>query len=100
MVTGTRPGHEQHTTEIHYPTGGQAAAQQVKTALGTGALVPDDTVPTGRLLVIVGTDLTVPRSGLHAPAAALTPPPAAANPAPAQPAAPRLTATSTVPCVN
>jgi len=104
VVTGTRPGHEQHTTEIHYPTGGRAAAEQVKTTLTVGTLVPDDTIPTGHLLVIVGTDLTVPRSGLHAPAAAPTPPPAAAtpavNPAPATAASLTASPASSVPCVN
>ena len=86
VVAGIGPGHEQQTTEIHYPADGQTAARQVKDALRVGALAQDDAIKTGHLLVVVGTDLKVPGSG-----------PPATGPASA---APRLTTASSVPCVN
>ena len=119
VVPGTKKGHEQQTTEVHYGADGQAAAQQVLDAFGVGDLVPDDAVKSGHVLVLVGKDLKVPGSGLRSPgasfqlpapvivgaaqpgaaqAAVAQPAPAAAQPAPA--AARVALAASSVPCVN
>ena len=91
VVPGTKKGNEQQTTEVHYGADGETAAQQVVDALGVGELVPDDAVTSGHVLVLVGTDLKVPGSGLRSPGASFQLPalsrPAAAQPAAAQPAA-------------
>jgi len=45
------------TTVVRYPAGGQAAAQQVADALGSGATVESDpTVTSGHVVVLVGSD--------------------------------------------
>ena len=99
VVPGTRAGHQQQTTEVHYPAAQAAAAQQVSDAFGVGETVQDNAIKSGHLLVVVGTDLKVP-SGLRAPGAAFSVPAAAKAAVPAQaPAAVTLAAFS-VPCVN
>lgn len=126
VVPGTKSGHEQQTTEVHYGGVGQATAQRVLDAFGVGKLVQDDAVSSGHVLVLVGTDLKVPGSGLRSPGASFHLPgaaqPAAAAQAvgaqavgvqgvgaralagqavAAQPATARLAlAASSVPCVN
>ncbi len=72
VIAGTRKGHEQATTEFHY-SGDEAAAQQVQSAFGgIGKLVNDSSVKADHVLVLVGTDLTVP-SGLRGAGGALGP---------------------------
>ncbi len=104
VVPGTAKGKEQQTTEVHYGADGSDAAQQVLDAFGVGDLVQDDTLKSGHVLVLVGTDLKVPGSGLRAPGAAFQPPAAApaANPATpvAIPAAQVALSAFSVPCVN
>jgi LCP family protein required for cell wall assembly len=112
VVPGTKKGHEQQATEIHYGTDGEAAAQQVLDAFGVGELVPDDAVTSGHVLVLVGTDLKVPGSGLRSPGASFQLPSAVkvgaaqvavARPAPAaaQPATAKVALSAfSVPCVN
>lgn len=93
VIAGTSKGNEQQTTEFHY-AGDEAAAQQVQSAFGgIGKLVPDASVKSGHVLVLVGTDLEVP-SGLRGAGAALAPAPAAA------PSAHAAALGSTMPCVN
>jgi LCP family protein required for cell wall assembly len=104
IVAGTKSGNEQATTEVHYPSGAEGAAQQVSDAFGVGDMVQDDTIEDGHVLVKVGTDLDVP-SGLRAGwagevdkgafAAAVNTPAPAVAPAPAA-----VQAASAVPCVN
>ena len=100
VLSGTKSGNEQLTTEIHYPADAAGAAQQVAAAFGVGQLVEDDAIKSGHIMVVVGTDLDI--SGSPAAGDATTPAAAAESPAAAAaPAAEPLTATgSTVPCVN
>ena len=112
VVPGTKKGHEQQSTEVHYGADGEAAAQQVLDAFGVGELVPDDAVKSGHVTVVVGTDLKVPGSGLRSPGASFQLPAitqsgaahaAVAGPAraAAQPAAAKVAlAAFSVPCVN
>jgi len=93
VVAGTKPGHEQQRTEIRYPPVGQGAAHQVHDAFGVGALVPDDAITPGHVQLVIGTDLTVPASGLRAAGALAAP--AAAGVAPG-----RFAMAASVPCVN
>lgn len=96
VIAGTRKGNEQTTTEFHY-SGDEAAAQQVQSAFGgIGKLVNDSAVKANHVLVLVGTDLTVP-SGLRGATSAFAT--AAAAPAVA-PAPAAFTLAASVPCVN
>lgn len=98
IVAGTKSGHEQNTTEVHYPAGAQGAAGQVSDAFGVGDIVQDDAVKDGHVLVKVGTDLNVPsglRAGSSAFAAAVNTPAPAIAPAPAA-----AQSASSVPCIN
>jgi len=88
VVPGTKKGNEQQSTEVHYGADGDTAAQQVADAFGVGELVPDDAVTSGHVLVLVGTDLKVPGSGLRSPGASFQLP-ALSQPAAAQPGAAR-----------
>jgi hypothetical protein len=105
VLSGTKSGNEQLTTEIHYPAGAAGAAQQVAAAFGVGELVEDDAINSGHILVVVGTDLDVSGSAPAAGSAAAQAENSAAADAPAAdpatdaPAAESLTASS-VPCVN
>ncbi len=73
VIAGTRKGHEQATTEFHY-SGDEAAAQQVQSAFGgIGKLVNDSSVKADHVLVLVGTDLTVPSGCAAPPVLASTP---------------------------
>ncbi len=81
-------GDVQATTTIHYPKGAKAAATAVRAAVGgVGNLVEDTDVATGHVLVVVGTDMPTPGSGLRAPGAftfaAAAPSTTAADTAPA-----------------
>lgn len=71
---GVTPDNQQAETTIHYPAGGEAAADLVKSVLKLGSAVADDEVPAGHLLVVVGTDMpTLPTDQIpSAPAAAST----------------------------
>ncbi len=103
VLSGTKSGNEQLTTEIHYPTGAEGAAQQVAAAFGVGELVEDDAINSGHILVVVGTDLDISGSASAAENATTQAAPAAApaEQATQAPAAEPLTASeSTVPCVN
>jgi LCP family protein required for cell wall assembly len=105
VLSGTKSGNEQLTTEIHYPADAAGAAQQVAAAFGVGELVEDDAINSGHILVVVGTDLDVSGSAPAAGSAAAQAENSAAADAPAAdsatdaPAAESLTASS-VPCVN
>lgn len=98
VLSGTESGNEQLTTEIHYPADAAGAAQQVATAFGVGALVADDAVKSGHLMVVVGTDLDTSGSLPAATEATSAQTSAAAAEAPA--AEPLTASESTVPCVN
>jgi len=88
---GFSPGETGNTTPItattvRYPPGEQAAAAAAASVLGPGVgLRPDDTVPAGHLLVVLGTTYT--------------PPPGAGTAGPPGPSGPPVTAGG-VPCVD
>ncbi len=88
--------HQTNST-VHYHPGDQVSASAAGQQLGGLALVPDDTIPSGRLQVVLGTDLTLPSgtSGPPARPAALPAPATAAQPEPPPPAAP-----ADIPCVD
>lgn len=100
---GVTADNQQTETSIHYPAGGEAAAGLVKSVLKLGTVVADDAIPTGHLLVVVGTDMRqLPADQIPS----MTAPPA--NSAPATSASAGASTTlpedaikaSDVPCVN
>ena len=92
-------GDVQATTSIHYPTGAKAAAAAVRQAIGgVGELVGDPDVAPGHVLVVVGTDMPAPGSGLRAPGGFAAAAPTASD-TPASDTAAPITAGQTG-CVN
>ncbi|MDQ0379412.1 LCP family protein required for cell wall assembly [Amycolatopsis thermophila] len=73
-------------TVVRYPAGGQAAAQQVADALGSGATVEaDPTVTSGHVVVLVGSDYgatpsRVVQQAAAAPTTTQAPPPGSDEP--------------------
>ncbi|MEO5832900.1 MAG: LCP family protein [Nakamurella sp.] len=53
---GTTAADQLAQTSIRYATGDEAAAAQLQADLGIGVLEPDDKLPAGQLLVVVGRD--------------------------------------------
>ncbi|WP_424923606.1 LCP family protein [Amycolatopsis acidicola] len=67
--TGNATGRTSHTT-VRYPAGAKEAAQSVATALGSKPTLEQDTsVPSGHVVVVVGSDYSPPTSENVAPAA-------------------------------
>ena len=54
---GVTPDNQQKQTTVRYPAGGEAAAAAVRSAIGIGTVVSDDSVPAGHVIVVVGTDM-------------------------------------------
>ena len=63
---GDFQGDVQPSTTIRFAAGEEAAAAQVKKALGFGDVQSDDTVEAGHVMVVVGADAPAPASGLRA----------------------------------
>ncbi len=87
---GTTTDNQQKSTTIRYPAGGEAAAQAVQSTIGHGSITEDDAVAAGHILVVAGTDLPKPGSGLRNAGAGAVQPQRWAVPA----------AADAVPCVN
>ncbi|NIH78822.1 LCP family protein required for cell wall assembly [Amycolatopsis viridis] len=84
------------STVVRYPAGGQAAAQQVADALGSGATIEQDpTVTAGHLVVLIGNDYSASSDRVAQQAAAEP----TENPAPAPGDDQPITANG-ITCVN
>ncbi|WP_167109291.1 LCP family protein [Amycolatopsis granulosa] len=84
------------TTVVRYPAGGQAAAQEVADALGSGATIEQDpTVAGGHVVVLIGNDYSASSNRVAQQAAAAPP----TSPAPAPGDDQPITANG-ITCVN